>query len=161
MSLFFVYEIPAPSLDSYNLEPLVPWTHGEMYGKGNKVSESSWWQRHGAVFTSIITLISILTYLHVSLGTIRAEMVNLRAESRNEIGSLRAELRTEIGRLRAEFGAEIGSLRTEMGKFRSEIRGELRDLRASLDRVETKVDEVRGYLGFNPSGSHNELPPKE
>ncbi len=70
------------------------------------------------------------------------------------MGNLRAELRNEIGSLRAEFGAEIGSLR-------SEIRGELRDLRASLDRVETKVDEVRGYLGFNPSAPHNGLPPKE
>ena len=48
-----------------------------------------------------------------------------------------------------------------MGSLRAEMREELRDLRASLDRVETKVDEVRGYLRFNPSAPHNELPPKE
>ena len=114
------------------------------------MSESGWWQRHGAVFTSIITLISVLTYLHVSLSAIRDEM-------RTELGSLR----NEMGSLRAEFGAETGSLRTEMGKLRTEIRGELRDFRAALDRVETKVDEVRGFLRFNASVPPNELTPKE
>ncbi len=89
------------------------------------MSESGWWQRHGAVFTSIITLISVLTYSHVSLSAIRDEM------------------------------------RTEMGKLRNEIRGELRDFRAALDRVESKVDEVRGYLRFNASVPPNELTPKE
>lgn len=89
------------------------------------MSESGWWERHGAVFTSIITLISILTYLHVSLNTIRDE------------------------------------LRGEVGSLRNEIRGDIRDLRASLDRVETKVDEVRGYLRFNASAPQDEPPPKE
>ena len=55
----------------------------------------------------------------------------------------------------------MGSLRTEMGSLRAEIREELRDIWVTLDRVETKVDEVRGYLRFNPSVPHNELPPKE
>lgn len=128
------------------------------------MSESSWWQRNGAVFTSVIALVSILTYLHVSLGTIRDEL-------RYEVG----DLRTEMGGLRTEMGGlrtEIGGLRTEIGSLRAEMREELRDLRASLvrvetdlraslDRVETKVDEVRGYLRFNPSATHNELPPKE
>lgn len=89
------------------------------------MSESGWWERHGAVFTSIITFISVLTYLHVSLNTIRDE------------------------------------LRTEMSSLRTEIRTDIKDLRASLDRVETKVDEVRGYLRFNASAPDNELPPKE
>jgi len=100
------------------------------------MSESGWWERHGAVFTSIITLISVLTYLHVSLNTIRDEL-------RSETGSLRTELRTE------------------MSNLRTEIRAEIKDLRASLDRVETKVDEVRGYLRFNASAPQDEPPPKE
>ena len=96
------------------------------------MSESGWWQRHGAVFTSIITLISVLTYLHVSLSAIRDEM------------------RTEMG-----------SLRTEMGSFRTEIKAEIKDLRASLDRVETKVDEVRGFLRLNTSEPQDGPRPKE
>ena len=100
------------------------------------MSESGWWERHGAVFTSIITLISVLTYLHVSLNTLRDEL-------RTETGSLRTELRTEISSLRTEIIAEI------------------KDLRASLDRVETKVDEVRGYLRFNATVPQNNPPPEE
>lgn len=96
------------------------------------MSESGWWQRHGAVFTSVITLISVLTYLHVSLNDIRDEL-----------------------------RSEVGSLRNEMSSFRTEIKAEIKDLRASLDRVETKVDEVRGYLRFNTSAPNDELPPKE
>lgn len=107
------------------------------------MSESGWWQRHGAVFTSIITLISVLTYLHVSLSAIRDEM-------RTEIGSLR----TEMGSLRTE-------LKYEMGSFRTEIKAEIKDLRASLDRVETKVDEVRGFLRLNTSEPQDEPRPKE
>ncbi len=96
------------------------------------MSESGWWQRHGAVFTSIITLISILTYLHVSLGT-----------------------------LRDELRSETSSLRNEMGSFRTEIKPEIKDLRVSLDRVETKVDEVRGFLRFITSAPQDEPRPKE
>lgn len=96
------------------------------------MSESGWWQRHGAVFTSIITLISILTYLHVSLSNIRDEL-----------------------------RSETSSLRNEMGSFRTEIKAEIKDLRASLDRVETKVDEVRGFLRFNTSAPQDGPRPKE
>ena len=96
------------------------------------MSESGWWERHGAVFTSIITLISVLTYLHVSLNDIRDEL-----------------------------RSEAGSLRNEMSSFRTEIKAEIKDLRASLDRVETKVDEVRGYLRFNASATQYNPPPKE
>lgn len=100
------------------------------------MTESGWWERHGAVFTSIITLVSVLTYLHVSLSTIRDEL-------RSETGSLRTELRTE------------------MSSLRTEIRAEIKDLRASLDRVETKVVEVRGYLRFNAAATQDNPPPKE
>ena len=106
------------------------------------MTESGWWQRHGAVFTSIITLISVLTYLHVSLNSIR-----------DEIGSETGSLRNEMGSLRSE-------LRTEMSSLRTEIKAEIKDLRASLDRVETKVDEVRGYLRFNASAPQDEPPPR-
>ncbi len=94
------------------------------------MSETGWWQRNGAVFTAVIAFIALMTYMHVSLGSLRAE-----------IGSLRTEVRTEIG-----------SLRTE-------LRDGLREVRGSLDRVETKVDEVRGYLGFNAASPPRELPP--
>ena len=107
------------------------------------MSESGWWQRHGAVFTSIITLISVLTYLHVSLNTIRDELRSEAGSLRNEMGSLRSEMRTEMSHLRTE------------------IRAEIKDLRVSLDRVETKVDEVRGYLRFNASVPQDERPLKE
>jgi len=105
------------------------------------MSETSWWQRNGAVFTLVIALIALMTYLHVSLGSLRAE-----------IGSLRTEVRTETGSLRTEVRTEIGSLRVE-------LREGLREVRESLDRVETKVDEVRRYLGFNAASPPRELPP--
>ena len=60
------------------------------------MSESSWWQRNGAVFTSVIALVSILTYLHVSLGSIRDELRYEAGGLRTEIGSLRAEMREEV-----------------------------------------------------------------
>ena len=100
------------------------------------MSGSGWWQRHGAVVTSIITLISVLTYLHVSLNTLRGDI-------RSEIGSLRNEMRNEMSSLRTEIIAEF------------------KDLRVALDRVETKVEEVRGYLRFNAAAPPNELTPKE
>ena len=56
---------------------------------------------------------------------------------------------------------EVGSLRKEMSEFRTEISAEIKDLRSSLDRVETKVDEVRGYLKFNVSAPQDEPLPKE
>lgn len=75
------------------------------------MSESGWWERHGAVFTSIITLISVLTYLHVSLNTVSDE------------------LRTEMRSLRTEIRAEIKDLRTSLDRVETkvdEVRGYLR-----------------------------------
>ncbi|MCY3771854.1 MAG: hypothetical protein OXG98_07535 [Gemmatimonadetes bacterium] len=40
-----------------------------------------------------------------------------------------------------------------------DLKAEIRDLRDKLDRVETKVDEVRGYLKFNASDPDMEFPP--
>lgn len=40
----------------------------------------------------------------------------------------------------------------------SDIRSEIRNLGDKIDRVETKVDEVRGYLKFNASAPDLESP---
>ncbi|MCY3714589.1 MAG: hypothetical protein OXH02_14985 [Gemmatimonadetes bacterium] len=125
------------------------------------MSDSGWWERHGAVFTSIITLVSVLTYLHVSLNTLRDDIRGEIGSLRTEMGSLRTEFGAETGSLRTETGSLRTELRTEMSSLRTEIRAEIKDLRASLDRVEAKVDEVRGYLRFNASVPQDELLPKE
>lgn len=52
-------------------------------------------------------------------------------------------------------------LRTEMSSLRTEIKAEIKDLRASLDREETRVDEVGEYLRFNASAPQDNPPPKE
>ena len=39
-----------------------------------------------------------------------------------------------------------------------DLRAEVRDLGNKIDRVETKVDEVRGYLKFNTSPPNVESP---
>lgn len=39
-----------------------------------------------------------------------------------------------------------------------DLRAEIRDLGNKIDRVETKVDEVRGYLKFNAAGPGMESP---
>jgi hypothetical protein len=154
LNLFFLYEISDPFPVKEGLETIGIVDAWRNVWEGNNMSESSWWQRNGAVFTSVIALVSILTYLHVSLGTIRDEL-------RTEVGGLR----TEMGGLRAEMREELTELRASLDRVETELRASLdrvgTDLRTSLDRVETKVDEVRGYLRFNPSATHNELPPQE
>ena len=42
--------------------------------------------------------------------------------------------------------------------LKAEIRSEIRNLGDKIDRVETKVDEVRGYLKFNASAPDLESP---
>ena len=39
-----------------------------------------------------------------------------------------------------------------------DLRAEIRDLGNKIDRVETKVDEVRGYLKFNAAAPNMETP---
>ena len=39
-----------------------------------------------------------------------------------------------------------------------DLRTEIRELGNKIDRVETKVDEVRGYLKFGASAPNNESP---
>ncbi len=39
-----------------------------------------------------------------------------------------------------------------------DLRAEIRDLGNKIDRVETKVDEVRGYLKFNAAAPNMESP---
>lgn len=40
--------------------------------------------------------------------------------------------------------------------LKAEIRAEIRELGNKIDRVETKVDEVRGYLKLSASAPDNE-----
>ncbi len=42
--------------------------------------------------------------------------------------------------------------------LKAEFRSEIRDLGDKIDRVETKVDEVRGYLKFNSSAPNKGSP---
>ncbi|MCY3770575.1 MAG: hypothetical protein OXG98_00925 [Gemmatimonadetes bacterium] len=54
----------------------------------------------------------------------------------------------------SEIGAETSGLRRE-------IREDLKEVRFSLDRVETKVDEVRGYLRYNADTTNSDGPPAD
>lgn len=75
------------------------------------MNRESWFQRNGAVFTGAVALIALLTYLHVTLGE-----------------------------LRAEFRDELGNITN------------------SLDRVETKIDEVSGFLKYSADSTENDTP---
>ncbi len=75
------------------------------------MNRESWFQRNGAVFTGVVALIALLTYLHVTLGELRAE-----------------------------------------------FRDELRNITNSLDRVETKIDEVSGFLKYSADSTENDTP---
>ena len=85
------------------------------------MAELSWFQRNSAIFSGILAFIALLTYLHVTISGI---------------------------------GAEVSGLRTE-------IREDLKDVRASLDRVETKGDEVCGYLRYNANTKNSDGPPAD
>lgn len=50
-------------------------------------------------------------------------------------------------------------LHVTVGELRTEFRDELRNINASLDRVETKIDEVRGYLKYSADSTKNDTPP--
>ncbi|WP_264842351.1 hypothetical protein [Caldinitratiruptor microaerophilus] len=58
-------------------------------------------------------------------AALRAEVVALRAEVKQDIGALRAEVKQDAGALRAEVKGEIGA-------FRSEMRQELRALHRQI-----------------------------
>ena len=75
------------------------------------MNRESWFQRNGAVFTGAVALIALLTYLHVTLGELRAE-----------------------------------------------FRDELINITDSLDRVETKIDEVSGFLKYGADSTENDTP---
>ena len=121
-------------------------------GEEEDMTELSWIQRNGAIFSGILAFIALLTYLHVTISGIGAQVSGLRTELKDEISELRTELKDEISGLRTELKDEISGLRTEM-------RADLKDIRASLDRVETKVDEVRGYLRYSPNATNSDSPP--
>ncbi|MXZ73978.1 MAG: hypothetical protein F4Z03_02580 [Gemmatimonadetes bacterium] len=49
-------------------------------------------------------------------------------------------------------------LHVTLGEIRTEFREELRNITNSLDRVETKIDEVSGYLKFSAYSEENDTP---
>ena len=53
----------------------------------------------------------------------------------------------------------LGYLHTTIGSLQDEMRSNFSELRASNDRIETKVDEVRGYLRMNVSAPPGDNPP--
>ena len=50
-------------------------------------------------------------------------------------------------------------LHVTLGELRTEFRDEFRKINASLDRVETKIDEVRGYFKYSAGATKNDTPP--
>ena len=49
-------------------------------------------------------------------------------------------------------------LHVTLGEIRTEFRDELRNITNSLDRVETKIDEVSGYLKYSADAKENDTP---
>ena len=49
-------------------------------------------------------------------------------------------------------------LHVTLGELRTEFRDELRNITNSLDRVETKIDEVSGYLKYSADSRKNDTP---
>lgn len=49
-------------------------------------------------------------------------------------------------------------LHVTLGELRTEFREELRNITNSLDRVETKIDEVSGYLKYSADSKENDTP---
>ena len=52
-------------------------------------------------------------------------------------------------------------LHVALGELRTEFRDEFRNINASLDRVETKIDEVRGHLKYSADATKNDNPPAD
>lgn len=57
-----------------------------------------------------------------------------------QILDLRAEMREEIGGLRAEMREEIGGLRADIGGLRAEMHQEIGELSDRVTRVETLIE---------------------
>ena len=49
-------------------------------------------------------------------------------------------------------------LHVTLGELRTEFKDELRNITNSLDRVETKIDEVSGYLKYSADATENGTP---
>ena len=49
-------------------------------------------------------------------------------------------------------------LHVTVGELRTEFRDEFRNINNSLDRVETKIDEVRGHLKYSADAKRNDTP---
>jgi len=84
----------------------------------------------------------LITYLDGRFEELRAEMVGLRVELRDEI----SELRGEVGELRgevAEFRDQMGGFRNEIGVLRSEIQTTAADSRRHFDVV---AEDLRSMI---------------
>ena len=96
-------------------------------------------------------LIGWLGAIHAEILAQRAEMREMREETRAEIREARAEMResreetrVEMREMRAETRAEIREARSEMREMRDETRAEIREARVEMreSREETR-DEIR------------------
>lgn len=71
-----------------------------------------------------------------------------------QIQHLRDKMRVRIALI-----ALVTYLHVTVGELRTEFRDEFRNINASLDRVETKIDEVRGHLKYSADSTKNDTPP--
>jgi hypothetical protein len=65
---------------------------------------------------------------HKEIGTLRAEIGEVRSEMHTELGALRSEMRTESGAVRLEIHTQVGALG-------SAVHAELAALRTEMARI--------------------------
>lgn len=83
-----------------------------------------------------VLVAAVLSAGAIAFTNLSGQILDLRAEMREEIGGLRAE----IGGLRAEMHEEIGGLRAEMRKEIGELSDRVARLSDRVTRVETLIE---------------------
>lgn len=76
--------------------------------------------------------------LDARTAELRADIAELRAELRTEIGSVRGE----IAELRAEMRTEIGSVRGEIAELRAEMRTEIASVRTEIANLRAEMHQL-------------------
>src|SRR5688572_24589103 len=81
---------------------------------GGKVDDTQ--QRLGALESSMTEVRADVSAIKATLPHLatKADLQQMRAEIKEEIGGMRTELKSEIGGVRAELKAEIGEVRAEL-----------------------------------------------
>ena len=83
-----------------------------------------------------VLVAAVLSAGAIAFTNLTGQILDLRAEVREEIGGLRAEMRQEIGGLRAELREEIGELSDRVGRLSDRV-DRLSD---RVTRVETLIE---------------------